>query len=119
MSGRPLSNTMIRTLNLVPKTAGGKPAKIQAGSITGESSDTALATVEVAADGASARLIPVDGAESGADANGVPIEVVFTFSGDADLGAGVRTVGGTYSCVIVAEEATGIEPEEAADTPKP
>lgn len=117
--GAPLNNGFLRRINLEFVDDAGKDEKVQAGSVTAKSSDESLATIVVDPSELFATISPVDGAESGLDANGQPVEVVFTFTADADRSVGVAQISGTYSCPIVGTEATSIKATEGGDTPKP
>jgi hypothetical protein len=118
--GKPLSNTNLRPIVLVPKTARGGRDKIQSGSMTATSGNPSLATIALDPnDEFKAWITPVDDADSGKDADGNLIPVEFHFTADADLREGVVPISGLYSCPIVDEAATVIEPEEGEDVPKP
>lgn len=109
--GKPLSNTSTRSLTLVPKGKSGKRDKIQPGTMRAVSVDPAVAAINLdPTDEFKATITPVDDAESP--------EAVFNFTADADLGEGVTEITGTYSCPIVSEQASVIDPVEGDDTPK-
>lgn len=80
-----------RKLTLIPKTAQGKPGKIDPNSIpTWESSDAAVATVEPASDGLTAYVV--------GQAEGT---ATITAVADADLGEGVRNVTQTLEVEVI------------------
>lgn len=110
--GKPLANVNTRALILVPKGPSGRRDDVQKGTMKAVSADPSVASIALdPTDEFKAIITPVDGALSpSAD---------FTFSADADLGDGVVEITGTYSCSIVAEQASVIDPQEGVDTPKP
>jgi hypothetical protein len=108
--GKPLSNTDVRRLTLVPKDDKEKVDSIQSGTMKAVSTDDAICAVALdPQDELQAKLTPVDGAMG---------LVTFTFTADADLGEGVTEIHGEYSCDVVDQMATIIQVEEGEDLPK-
>jgi hypothetical protein len=109
--GKPLSNTDVRRLVLVPKNDKEKVDSIQKGTMKAMSEDESVATVALdPQDELQALITPADGAQSP--------EAKFRFTADADMGEGVSEIQGTYSCPIVDQMATIIQVEEGEDLPK-
>jgi hypothetical protein len=117
--GLPLNNGFTRKIDLEFVDDAGKDEKVQKGSVTASSSDPSVATIAVDPSETFATITPADGADSGLDANGVPVDIVFTFGADADRSAGAAQISGTYSCPVVGANATSIKATEGGDTPKP
>jgi hypothetical protein len=74
----------------------GKPAKVD-GAPVWKSSDESVATVVPSADGMSASIVSVDGAEGTA---------TISVEGDADLGAGVVPVGASDTVLVTSPQAS-------------
>jgi hypothetical protein len=111
MLGKLLVNTNKRPLTLVPKGKTGLRRKVQTGTMVATSGDGAVATIALdPSDEFLAWITPADEAESP--------EAKFSFSADADLGEGVVTITGEYSCPIGGEAASIIDPVEGEDVPK-
>jgi hypothetical protein len=108
--GKPLSNTDVRRLVLVPKNEKDKVDSIQKGTMKAVSTDDAIAAVALdPQDELQALITPADGAQG---------LVTFTFTADADMGEGVQEISGEYSCEVVDQMATIIQVEEGEDLPK-
>jgi hypothetical protein len=108
--GKPLSNTDVRRLTLVPKDDKDKVDSIQKGTMAAKSTNDAVCAVALdPQDELQALLTPADGAQG---------LVTFTFTADADMGEGVSEISGEYSCEVVDQMATIIQVEEGEDLPK-
>ena len=108
--GKPLSNTDVRRLVLVPKDDKDKVDSIQKGTMAAKSTDDSICAVALdPQDELQALLTPADGAQG---------LVTFTFTADADMGEGVSEISGEYSCEVVDQMATIIQVEEGEDLPK-
>jgi hypothetical protein len=109
--GKPLANTDVRRIYIVPKNDQDKKDKVQDGSMVATSRDESVATIKLVPENQlEADITPVDGASSA--------EVFFDFKADADLGEGVVEITGSYSCPIIDEMASILQVEEGADSPK-
>lgn len=87
-------------ITLSPKTASGHDARVD-GVPTWSVDNPAACSLEVAADGLSAKVITAD---TGADIR----SAVLTVTADADLGDGVKTITATLSIVVGPEEADSL-----------
>jgi hypothetical protein len=112
--GKPLVNTMKRPLTLVPRGKSGKDLrdKIQKGTMVAVSADESVATIALdPADEFLAWISPVDDALSD--------EAKFSFKADANPNADITDdITGVYSCPIISEAASIIDPAEGEDVPK-
>lgn len=88
----------VKTASIVIKDKFGNPAAVD-GAPAWAVSDPALATLEVATDGMSAKIMPV----------GVIGSFKLQVSADADLGEGVKTILGEMDIDLLAGEAEVIE----------
>jgi hypothetical protein len=109
--GKPLANTDVRRIYIVPKNDKDKQDKVQDGSMVATSRDESVATIRLVPENQlEADIIPADDASSA--------EAFFDFKADADLGEGIVEITGSYSCPIVDEMASILQVEEGPDSPK-
>ena len=78
--------------------AHGNPAALESGSVQWGSSDDSLVSLEVAADGLAAVIVP----------KGPTGECTVSVTGDGDLTSGVKTIVGTLEITVVAADAVSI-----------
>ena len=101
-----ITNEQKVNATLAPKTATGKPAKLDG--VPTWTVDSGDATVNVAADGLSADLISGDAAA----------ESKITISADADLGEGIETVTQEVSLIVTLANASDLGLTIGAPQPK-
>lgn len=91
-----LTDTQEFTLTLNPTNKAGQPAKVEAGSVhwTGPN----FVSIEPSADGMSALIKALTQG---------PNDLI-SVTADADLGEGVKTIGGTYGIQVIASQAVSI-----------
>jgi hypothetical protein len=104
-----LTNTRKKNVTARFTDADGKDARVD-GIPIWRSSDESVATLDVAADGMSAKVLP---AQPGVTVGSSTIVVV----ADADLGSGVEQVEGSLQVDVRAPKATAVSLEEGEEEP--